>query len=279
MTKIATRLLMILSVLALSVFAIAETKSTSGTLAAQIQSRLAGVAPNTIVISVDESGKMARMRGTISSQAEMDRLTEAVRGISGVRVTDTDLRVSGGSAGTATTRATRSTEMTRSDTGTRSDDDTQSTTSDRDEMGSTTGSADELGNTKVDPEPPATAGDRTPATGTATTGAEKTREHVDRDTDTSGDESSSTGTSSATTGSMTATSSNSLSAQIDQRLTNLSPRTVVVIVDESAKTAYVRGNVSSQEEADHVTKLLEGISGLTVLGTNVTTTGSSPSES
>ena len=86
-------LILTLIIAASTVVFAGSNKTGENSLAAKIETQLAGAAPNVVVISVDESTKTATLRGSVSSQTEMDRFTEAVRGVTGVRVMGTDVRV------------------------------------------------------------------------------------------------------------------------------------------------------------------------------------------
>ncbi len=72
----------------------AGSQKTDHTLAAQIEQRLTGIAPNTVIIVVDEATHTAFLRGSVSSEDEIARITEIVRSIDGVRVIGSTLVVS-----------------------------------------------------------------------------------------------------------------------------------------------------------------------------------------
>jgi osmotically-inducible protein OsmY len=64
-------------------------------------------------------------------------------------------------------------------------------------------------------------------------------------------------------------SNHELASQIQQRLESVAPNTVVVVIDEATKTAYLQGTVSSQDEVNRITEALRTFDGLSVIGTNL----------
>lgn len=94
MAKTTTKLAILLLILAAPMLLMADSKKTDfdNSLAAQIEQRLVGV-PNTVIVVVDETTKTAFLRGTVSSQADMDRIMELVRSVNGVRVIGSNLVV------------------------------------------------------------------------------------------------------------------------------------------------------------------------------------------
>ena len=72
---------------------LAGSKRSEDTLAVQVEQRMSGVIPNGVVVVVDESTRTAYLRGSVSSQEEIDRITEVVRAIDGVRVVSSTLEV------------------------------------------------------------------------------------------------------------------------------------------------------------------------------------------
>jgi osmotically-inducible protein OsmY len=93
MAKLVTKLAILLLIIATPVLLLAGSKKADNSLAEQIEHRLVGVAPNTVIIVVDEASKTAFLRGTVSSQAEIDRITDLVRSINDVRVIGSNLVV------------------------------------------------------------------------------------------------------------------------------------------------------------------------------------------
>jgi osmotically-inducible protein OsmY len=94
MPKTTTKLAILLLILAAPMLLMAGSKKTDldNTLAAQIEARLVGV-PNTVIVVVDETTKTAFLRGTVSSQTDMDRIMELVHSVDGVRVIGSNLVV------------------------------------------------------------------------------------------------------------------------------------------------------------------------------------------
>jgi osmotically-inducible protein OsmY len=94
MSRFMTKLAILLLILATPVLLMAGSKKadTENTLAAQIEQRLASV-PNTVIIVVDETTKTAFLRGTVSTQADIDRIMELVHSVDGVRVIGSNLTV------------------------------------------------------------------------------------------------------------------------------------------------------------------------------------------
>jgi osmotically-inducible protein OsmY len=94
MARTTTKLVILLLIFAAPLLLMAGSKKTDldNTLAAQIEQRLVGV-PNTVIVVVDETTKTAFLRGTVSSQADMDRIMELVRSVDGVRVIGSNLVV------------------------------------------------------------------------------------------------------------------------------------------------------------------------------------------
>lgn len=92
--KILTKLAILSLILAAPVLLMAGSKKEHGenTLAMQIEQRLIGI-PNAVVVVVDETTNTAFLRGTVSSQANMDRIIELVRSVDGVRVIGSNLTV------------------------------------------------------------------------------------------------------------------------------------------------------------------------------------------
>jgi osmotically-inducible protein OsmY len=64
-------------------------------------------------------------------------------------------------------------------------------------------------------------------------------------------------------------SNHELATQIQQRMESVAPNTVVVVVDEATRTAYLQGSVNSQEEVDRITEALRSLDGLSVIGSNL----------
>ena len=95
MARTTTKIAILLLILAAPMLLMAGSKKTDldNTLAAQIEQRLVGV-PNTVIIVVDETTKTAFLRGTVSSQADVDRIMELVHSVDGVRVIGSNLVVS-----------------------------------------------------------------------------------------------------------------------------------------------------------------------------------------
>ena len=89
-----TKFAILLLILAVPVLLMAGSKKTDtdNTLAAQIEQKLVGI-PNTVIVVVDETTKTAFLRGTVSSQEDMDRIMEQVRSVDGVRVIGSNLVV------------------------------------------------------------------------------------------------------------------------------------------------------------------------------------------
>jgi hypothetical protein len=64
--------------------------------------------------------------------------------------------------------------------------------------------------------------------------------------------------------------SGTLALEIENELRGVTPNSVYVVVDETTKTAYVRGAVSSQAEVDRIINMLRSIDGVRVIGSTVT---------
>ncbi len=69
-------------------------------------------------------------------------------------------------------------------------------------------------------------------------------------------------------GSKKSDTENALAVQIEQKLIGL-PNTVIVVVDETANTAFLRGTVSSQAEMDRIIGLIHSVDGVRVIGSNL----------
>jgi osmotically-inducible protein OsmY len=70
-----------------------HNKLSNHELASQIQKKLETVAPNCVVVVVDEATKTAYLQGSMSSQDEINRITEALRSLDGVSVIGSNLVV------------------------------------------------------------------------------------------------------------------------------------------------------------------------------------------
>jgi osmotically-inducible protein OsmY len=64
-------------------------------------------------------------------------------------------------------------------------------------------------------------------------------------------------------------SNHDLATRIQQRLAEVTPNAVVVVVDEATKTAYLQGTVSSQDELEKITEALRTFDGISVIGSNL----------
>ena len=94
MTKPIMKLAILLFILALPLLLLAGSKKDpQNTLAVQIEQKLTGI-PNTVIVVVDENENTALLRGTVSSQAEMDHILGLIHSIDGVRVIGSNLVVS-----------------------------------------------------------------------------------------------------------------------------------------------------------------------------------------
>jgi uncharacterized lipoprotein YddW (UPF0748 family) len=89
MRVILKRLIILLMLLAAPVWIYANDKHnklSNHDLATRIQQRLAEVTPNAVVVVVDEATKTAYLQGTVSSQDELEKITEALRTFDGISV-------------------------------------------------------------------------------------------------------------------------------------------------------------------------------------------------
>ena len=71
----------------------ANSKTSNHELATQVQQRLESVAPNTVVVVVDAATRTAYLQGSVTSQDEVNRITEAIRTLDGVSVIGSNLVV------------------------------------------------------------------------------------------------------------------------------------------------------------------------------------------
>ena len=92
--KFLTRLMIVLVLVASPLFA-GDKKDKDNALAHEIQQRLAGVAPNTVIVVVDEATNTAFLSGSAATQAELDLIATTVRSIDGVRIVGSTMVVRG----------------------------------------------------------------------------------------------------------------------------------------------------------------------------------------
>jgi osmotically-inducible protein OsmY len=115
--KIPVKLILVLLLMAGPLVVFSEQKTaTNSTLAAQIEQKLVGVSPNTVIIVVDEKTNTAFLRGSVASQADADRIMDMVRSVNGVRVIGSNLVVAGSSTGTIADNTADNTLTTPTDT-------------------------------------------------------------------------------------------------------------------------------------------------------------------
>ena len=96
MRVILNRLIILLMLLAGPAWIFANDKHnklSNHELASQIQQRLESVTPNAVVVVVDEATKTAYLQGTVSSQDELEKITEALRTFDGLSVIGSNLVV------------------------------------------------------------------------------------------------------------------------------------------------------------------------------------------
>jgi osmotically-inducible protein OsmY len=94
--KFLTRFMIVMVLVASPVLLFAgDKKDKDNALAHEIQQRLAGVAPNTVIVVVDEATNTAFLSGSAATQAELDLVASTVRSIDGVRIVGSTMVVRG----------------------------------------------------------------------------------------------------------------------------------------------------------------------------------------
>ena len=93
--KMLSKLLIVMVLVAAPVLLFAGNKDKDHALANEIQQRLAGVAPNTVIVVVDEATKSAFISGSAATQTELDLVAQTVRSIDGVRIIGSTMVVRG----------------------------------------------------------------------------------------------------------------------------------------------------------------------------------------